>query len=249
MIHFANAKLLDYSLNRFSGGTFRLERTVLPYMDLTFLFSGEMTYYYNYKKIILKSGDAILFPQGSVRARDECNARVEYASINIRFETDFTPEIGGQIKGTVTPAITLQLEILENIWNTATEHRENICNPIIASLYYQLLASTEKEQNPTIALIKQYISSNITKKLSLGEVAATAHWSPAYCSAEFKRITGKNIIEYINEEKMAYAKRMIIKGDLSLGEIAENLGYMEYSYFFRVFKKVTGHAPGYYIPM
>ncbi len=249
MIHFANAKLLDYSLNRFENGTFLLERTVLPYMDLTFLFSGEMTYYYNDEKIILHSGEAILFPQGSIRAREAGNTHVEYASINIKFENDFSPEFYGIIKNSVTSDITFQLEMMMEIWNTALEQREDICKSIISSLYFQLLLLVKKNQNPAISAIKQYISSNITKKLSLEEIAATAHWSPAYCSAEFRRITGKNVIEYINGEKMAYAKRMIIKGDMSLGEIAESLGYMEYSYFFRVFKKVTGQIPGYYKSM
>lgn len=53
----------------------------------------------------------------------------------------------------------------------------------------------------------------------------------------FKRETQKTITEYINAQKMTLAKELIQSRSLSLSDIAANLGYDNYNYFSRLFKK------------
>ncbi len=245
MESFAKAKLIGYSLNK-RASTPPIERMVLPYMDLTYLVSGEMHYLYNDEPIILRGGEAILFPQGSVRERLAGDTPVHYASINIRFGDGFSPLASGVIKHAVTPSASIKLELLRDAWHSAGEYSSKICRSMISALYYELIESIAEHKNPSITAIKHYILSNMKSKITLSGIAEAVHLSPEYCSSQFKKHTGKTIIEYVNEEKVASAKRMIIIGEKSLEAIARELGYTEYSYFYRVFKKVSGHTPASY---
>ncbi len=91
--------------------------------------------------------------------------------------------------------------------------------------------------------IKQFITYNYFKKLSLDSIAAYTHLSPDYCGRVFKRETGHSIIDYLNEVRVNQAKRMLLDIDLSLADIAEMVGFSRENYFCLVAKKLTGMTP------
>ena len=67
----------------------------IAYIDLTFCISGMMHYRYMDRDVYLKAGDAILFPQGSVRTRLETNTPAIYVSFNVAVPDSFTPAVKG----------------------------------------------------------------------------------------------------------------------------------------------------------
>ena len=98
-----------------------------------------------------------------------------------------------------------------------------------------------------IGEIKEYIRSNLDKRLALGDVAAVFGFSPNYLSQLFARQAGCSFVEYITGEKVAAAKEMMAQGNNKVYEIAERLGFENAFYFSKVFKKVTGCSPREYI--
>lgn len=58
-----------------------------------------------------------------------------------------------------------------------------------------------------------------------------------------KLYTGRNVSEVIDERLITEAKRLILFSDLTIKEIAFELGFEEHSYFSKVFKKLTGKTP------
>ena len=54
---------------------------------------------------------------------------------------------------------------------------------------------------------------------------------------------GINLIEYVNQQKIEEAKRLLRESTLKLYEISDMLGFNNSFYFSRVFKKVTGMTP------
>ncbi|WP_339714299.1 two-component regulator propeller domain-containing protein [uncultured Kriegella sp.] len=63
---------------------------------------------------------------------------------------------------------------------------------------------------------------------------------------KIQALTGKTIIEYINTHKLAMAMRLLKEGELSIKEIAFEVGYNDNRYFSRIFKKEYGHPPSFY---
>ncbi|GFO61039.1 4-hydroxyphenylacetate catabolism regulatory protein HpaA [Geomonas silvestris] len=67
--------------------------------------------------------------------------------------------------------------------------------------------------------------------------------SPRKLGEVVKLYTGKHVSIVIDDRLITEAKRLILFSELSIKEIAFELGFEEHSYFSKVFKKVTGLTP------
>ena len=82
--------------------------------------------------------------------------------------------------------------------------------------------------------------------MSLNDVSQHIHLSDTYTSKLFKDETGTTVTEFINKCKMKIAKDRIVSDEVNLKELAKSIGFMDYSYFSRVFKKQFGYSPNEY---
>ena len=64
-----------------------------------------------------------------------------------------------------------------------------------------------------------------------------------YLNRLFKQHTGKTLHQTVIEEKIKVAKRMLKEGNLSINEVAVELGFLDRSQFCTTFKKQTGYTP------
>lgn len=104
-------------------------------------------------------------------------------------------------------------------------------------------------KNRIVTNVKKYIRENLNKKLTLNEVSAHFGFSPNYLSQLFTHYAGRSFVEFITNEKVAAAKKMMDCGNRKIYEIAENLGFDNEFYFSKVFKKVEGCSPRDYMKM
>lgn len=93
-----------------------------------------------------------------------------------------------------------------------------------------------------IYLILNYISSNLNKKINLDELENKFHINKYYFCHQFKKVTGFTFTEYINFKKITLAKDLLLNG-CSINTVYINLGFQDYSNFYRVFKKIAGVSP------
>ncbi|MFV0556971.1 MAG: helix-turn-helix domain-containing protein [Lactovum sp.] len=87
------------------------------------------------------------------------------------------------------------------------------------------------------------IQSHIYEKSSPVSIAERLDMNYSYISRHFKEETGKTITEYINESKINESIRLMEISQLSIIEIALQLGFSSQNYFHTIFKKVTGKTP------
>ncbi|WP_287022346.1 helix-turn-helix domain-containing protein [Cohnella sp.] len=97
--------------------------------------------------------------------------------------------------------------------------------------------------SPVIQKIKTYVLEHLDQELSREELASYVYLNPAYLSRLFRKETGMVLTEYILREKMRRASELLLASDRSISEIAESLGYGNFSYFARLFRKVYGVTP------
>lgn len=86
-------------------------------------------------------------------------------------------------------------------------------------------------------LIKRYIKSNLTSKLTLKNIARNLHCSTVTLTEHFKAEFGITINEYITKKRMELAERLLLSTDKPLREIAAMTGFSDVEYFSRTFKK------------
>lgn len=79
--------------------------------------------------------------------------------------------------------------------------------------------------------------------ISLQSVAKQINVNPSYLSRIFKQETGMNFVVYLIDIRINKAKSLLENKHLKVYEVAEKVGYHNYSYFSRIFKKVVGVSP------
>jgi YesN/AraC family two-component response regulator len=92
-----------------------------------------------------------------------------------------------------------------------------------------------------------YICRNYSDEdLGLQKISDSIGYNGSYLSRVFKQKTGRNLMDYINEVRIENAKRLLREQKIKAYNAAESVGYSNYSYFCRVFKKFTGMSPSRY---
>lgn len=105
------------------------------------------------------------------------------------------------------------------------------------------LEPEEKGEDDLIEKVKQYIVENYMDNISLSDIAEKFFVTPSHLSRSFKKAEGINLISFITEKRMQEAKKYMEKEDFKLSEIAFLVGYDDYTYFNKVFKRYTGYSP------
>lgn len=158
--------------------------------------------------------------------------------------------IGGALGG--VPAVYLHLvsekygiQIEEA---TSIDYLENTLSSKMLYDFYNLVINFSTAKYST--LIKQivsYIGNHLAEELSVTILADLFHVNSSHLARKFKKETGYTVSEYVNKQKVAAAKLLLQRNEMTISQIAESLGYNSSSYFSKVFKKVTGKAPSDYL--
>ncbi|MFC9707461.1 AraC family transcriptional regulator [Paenibacillus sp. NPDC056933] len=82
--------------------------------------------------------------------------------------------------------------------------------------------------------------------LCLTSIADELAMSPIYVSRLYKQLTLKGLTDVINETRIAKAQHLLMETDRSVADIAEQTGFTNSSYFYRMFKKFNGVTPNDY---
>jgi AraC-like DNA-binding protein len=91
-----------------------------------------------------------------------------------------------------------------------------------------------------------YIDANLSRALSLGELAGVVHLHPTYFSNVFSRVVGMPPIQYVNQRRVKRAELLLLTTSLSVKEVAARTGFSDVFYFSRLFKRTTGFSPSAY---
>lgn len=108
-------------------------------------------------------------------------------------------------------------------------------------------AAASTDENPTIFLIKDYISKNYMKEtLSVKDISAHVFLSTSYVCTFFKNETGQTLNQYMTEYRMERAKQLLGDSRYKIADISSKVGYSDGNYFGKSFKKYSGLSPSEY---
>lgn len=100
-----------------------------------------------------------------------------------------------------------------------------------------------QQQSSIITKIKEYAQQHPQEELGREQLASYVFLNPAYLSRLFRKETGQSLTEYVLEVKIGHARRLLEESNLKVGAVAEAIGYTHFSYFAKLFKKMTGMSP------
>ena len=130
------------------------------------------------------------------------------------------------------------------------EHAEDISDidAEYCALMEKICAQSEEQhkrkQKKTAERIKRIVDERLyDAQLSSKSIADSLGLSDTYVSKLFKASENISIANYINEARMAHAKRLLQETDLTIKEIARRIGISNGQYFYVLFRKYFGASP------
>ena len=104
----------------------------------------------------------------------------------------------------------------------------------------------DREELESIQAIHQamnYIREHMDREITLEELLRLTGMSKSYFSRNFKDVTGKTFVTYLNDMRIETAKKYLTETKQPIYWIASQVGYVDEHYFRRVFRERTGVTP------
>ena len=130
---------------------------------------------------------------------------------------------------------------------------ESLANMLAVYLIRHLLAPARLLSGPygilppkRLRAVVEYIMENLESKLTLDRMAAVTHLSPYHFARLFKATTGLAPHQYVIVRRVERAQHLLQQkgADLSMVEIALQVGFSDQSQFTHHFKRIVGATPG-----
>lgn len=94
-----------------------------------------------------------------------------------------------------------------------------------------------------VARVMAYVRHSLHEPADYNTLARLANLSHCQLFRLFKRHLGLSLQQYVEHERIAYAKRLLTLNQLSIKEVAVQVGYTSQLYFSRRFQKAVGVSP------
>lgn len=147
-------------------------------------------------------------------------------------------------------SIILKEPYIERIYTDETSSLEeirNIITEITNDLVDYISMGKDAYELKLLKNIAQYIRENYARAdFSLQKLADYLQMTPPYLSQYFKKKTNYTISEYVTKLRMRKAKELLLNTDMSISDIALQVGYYSVSSFIRRFREMENLTPGEY---
>ena len=211
----------------------------IRYHDLTLCICGRMEYMIDATPYVLTEGDCLYIAPGSRRVRAASSSTASYVSINLFGELE-EPMPTALFPQYLSPGILPLLELIRIAHTTRNQTKLLLLSEYLLHDLQESYCS--RQENPVVLNIKHYILQNIYRKITVDDAISQVFLSKEYCETLFRQETGMTIVTFINREKINLAKTLL-SSEHKLTTIAQMLGFEDYNYFSRVFKKYAGLSP------
>lgn len=105
------------------------------------------------------------------------------------------------------------------------------------------VGDTEEFRRSSSQNITEFVQQNLHKPIRLDDISSHFHYSGRHINRIFQRDHGVALGRYILEQKLQAAQQLLASTGDSVKQVANRLGYLDGSYFCRIFRKQFGVTP------
>ncbi len=240
------------------------------FYELYYLRNGERFYFVKDETYHITSGMLVLIKPYDIHASGK-SAHHGYDRHLVNFDSEYIQKIVDMFddidffecfnnNNNVIKLNMQEQHYIESVFKTMEEEQEkNISGSdfLIKTLLAHLLIFLNRKRidvrnntigytnstHKTVSEITAYINTNYRENISLESVSEKFFISKYYLSRIFKKNTGFTFVEYLHGVRIKEAKKLLERGNYTIGEIAELVGYTTGTRFGKVFKSITGLSP------
>lgn len=107
-------------------------------------------------------------------------------------------------------------------------------------------ARKESRSRQVAEQVKRYVETLKDAAFDAGRMEEALHYDSDYAARCLRRHTGMSPLQYHHLVRMEEAKRLLGGTALTVREVAGQVGFADYNYFIRVFRRSCGMTPGAY---
>ena len=158
-----------------------------------------------------------------------CRKNIERAGVHPAFIDQIARQFTGRIDSCITERelCALQREILREYCMAVNRYATQGVSPLIRKVMSDVLLQLDSA-------------------VSLKQLAEQAGVGESYLSSRFREETGQTFGCWLREKRLERAKQLLLRENLTIAQVAEQVGILDVSYFIRIFRKQTGMTPGEY---
>ncbi len=217
--------------------------------EIIAVVTGDINIMSEGKSCRLKSGQAVIIPPLSYHSVT-ANEKGVYSRITALFDITAIPEILRSEFAKKSDTSIFTSSLTEKLKDICEKTDEQFYSPLAQSLmiqiFYNILQDTKNHQAAeTDAFLQKviaYIDENLHKRISLDDLAKyTARSKSSFCHL-FEAKMNISPKQYILQKKLALASKLINDG-LPSTTAAMQVGYDNYSNFYRLYLKHFGKSP------
>ncbi|MCQ2399423.1 MAG: AraC family transcriptional regulator, partial [Clostridia bacterium] len=253
--------LHDLKLQAVYSGTFSTEKAVDQafhqhnFCEIMLITEGFGKVLIKDKTYDVKKGDIVIYPpKGPHTEKAEKNKlstnffaiKYDRVSLSVLESDDFYPIINTGKK--YNSFLCLFDLLIKESENQETAYYNEVLNSICKTIFFEILnlahvPLTSGKVSESFDLLKKYIDVHFKEEFRIKDVCDQLAINKFYVSKLFKEYLGTTPVRYVIEKRIEYAKRLLKTTDLSVKEIAENVGYGDSYHFSKLFKKEVGVSP------
>jgi AraC-like DNA-binding protein len=113
----------------------------------------------------------------------------------------------------------------------------------VARLATDVVEDLRRSKETLLADVFDVIERRFTEPLSLRDVAGAIGMTPGHLTTLVRRRTGRTVVDWITERRMVQARRLLVRTELPVSEIARQVGIPDAGYFARLFRQSNGMTP------
>ncbi|HZF63109.1 MAG TPA: AraC family transcriptional regulator [Chitinophagaceae bacterium] len=124
----------------------------------------------------------------------------------------------------------------------------SILNVLSTSPDYETLSSSElvgqnDKENDRLQKVFDYVLEHFKDDISIEDVAKISTMSPSGFCRYFKNRTKKNFTHFVNEIRIGYACKQLMKDNFSISYVCQESGFNNMTNFIKQFKRITKQTP------
>ena len=240
------------------------------YVEVVYMCKGTTRHIINEDEIVLNTGELLFLGQSATQ--EIFKAEKDDIAVNFIILPEFfhsplamigdeeTPlrsfivnclekntESSGYLHFKVSDVLPVQNLVENLIWSLLNEtpNKRRINQITMGLLFINLLNYTDmlssgKEND--IFKVFRYVEYNY-KDGSLTELSEILHYDLYSLSRDIKRKTGKSYTDLVQEKRLSQAAFLLRSTNMSVSDVAINVGYENISYFHRIFTKKYSLSP------
>ena len=236
----------DWSINQIAN----------PYHDiLAFCIEGKAVYECGADRFEVSRGTMLFFPRG-IRHSARTIPSDPWSFYSVGFRLEFTnthvqdrfAQLPVRLRMPHWPQITEQFKFLWRSWNQRQAGFALACRGTVEQLmhHYLITAVQHSLSVPHTARLERIVGllhEEVGRVYPIHALAQKAGLSESRFRTLFRQFTGHSVTRYQNRLRIHAAQDLLLSGQYTVTQVAQELNFQDVYYFSRLFKKIAGINP------